>query len=227
MSLKYDKLIFFSLPFIVNFILFFSLSALTSDDERRHIGSLISIFILRVNFGRDFEQQLAFYVDARGTFANFDNVLHTLVNCTNKLAMDTRKIVKANHTKKTAAFVKACIAYSFITIPSVISIIQRLDLYLVTGQVALANLCLGQSDACLEVAIELLPECPKTLEIDGKQKSSDFYLQSYILKLLSLLILVPVNILLFLFTISTFTETCFIILGFTRKRRFISLTTTS
>lgn len=149
---------------------------------------------MRVNFGRDFEEQLNFYVDARGSFANFDNVLYALVNCVNKLAMDTRRIVKANHTRKTVAFVKACAAFSFITIPSIISIIQRLDLYVLAGQTALANVCLGQADACFEAAINLLPELPKTIDLDGRQKSSDFYLQSYVLKLLSVLIVVPVSI---------------------------------
>lgn len=171
------------------------ISALTSDDERRNIGNLISFFILRVNYGRDFEQQLAFYVDARGLFPNLDSVLHTLVSCVNKLAMDTRRIVKGKHSRKTAAFVQACAAYSFITIPSIISTTQRLDLYLSTSEVALANLCLGQADACLEAALNLLPDIPKMLEIDGRQRSSEFYLQSYVLKLLAFLIVVPVSIL--------------------------------
>lgn len=148
---------------------------------------------MHVNFGRDFEQQLNFYVDARGSFVNFDNVLYALVSCVNRLAMDTRRIVKGNHTRKTAAFVKACAAYSFITIPSIISITQRLDLYVLSGQTALANLCLGQADACFEAAIQLLSELPKSLDVDGRQKSSEFYLQSYVLKLLSILIVVPVS----------------------------------
>lgn len=168
-------------------------SALTSDDERRHIGNIISFFILRVNYGRDFEQQLAFYVEARGLFPNLDSVLHTLVSCVNKLSMDTRKIVKGNHTRKTAAFVKACAAFSFITIPSIISTTHRLELYLFTGEVALANICLGQADACLEAGLNLLPELPKTLEIDGRQRSSEFYFQSYVMKFLSFLIVVPVS----------------------------------
>lgn len=107
--------------------------------------------------------------------------------------MDTRRIVKGNHSRKTTAFVKACAAYSFITIPSIISTTHRLDLYLFTGEVSLTNLCLGQTDACLEAALNLLPELPKTLEIDGRHRSSEFYLQSFVLKFLSFLILVPVS----------------------------------
>lgn len=130
-------------------------------------------------------------MEARGSFPNLDSVLQTLVSGVNKLSMDTRRIMKGNHSRKTAAFVKACAAYSFITIPSIISTPQRLDLYLFTGEVALANLCLGQADACLEAALNLLPELPRTLEVDGRSRSSEFYIQSYVLKFLSLLIVVP------------------------------------
>lgn len=172
-------------------------SALTSDDERRQIGNLISFFIRKVNYGRDFEHQLTFYVDARGMFPNLDNVLQTLVNCVNKLSMDTRKIVKGNHTRKTAAFVKACSAYCFITIPTILSTIHRMDLYLLSGQVALVNLCLGQADACFKAAINLIPELPKYVEIDGKQRSTETHLQSYVQKFLSILIVVPVSLMSF------------------------------
>lgn len=60
--------------------------------------------------------------------------------------MDTRKIAKGQHSRKTGAFVKACAAYCFITIPSIVSVMTRLDLYLLAGQIALVNLCLGQGE---------------------------------------------------------------------------------
>lgn len=41
---------------------------------------------------------------------------------------------------------QACAAYSFITIPSLSSIFSRLNLYLLSGQVALANQCLSQGE---------------------------------------------------------------------------------
>lgn len=99
-----------------------------------------------MDFGRDFEQQLTFYVDARAAFPNLDLTFATLVQCVVKLAMDTRKIVKGQHSRKTGAFVKACAAYCFITIPSIVSVMTRLDLYLLAGQIALVNLCLGQGE---------------------------------------------------------------------------------
>ena len=166
-------------------------SALTVDDERRQISNLISFVIRRVSFKRDVEQQLSFYVDARATFANLDSVYVTLVHCVNELSVQTRAIVKGQHNRKTMAFVKACAAFSFITIPTIISTINRMDLYLLSGHVALLNLCLGQADACLEAALNLITEVPKIVEIDGKMKSTEQYLQSFIGKFLATLIMVP------------------------------------
>lgn len=58
--------------------------------------------------------------------------------------MKTKQIVKGHHTRKTADFVRACAAYCFITIPGMVSVRARLDLYLLSAKVALYNQCLGQ-----------------------------------------------------------------------------------
>lgn len=57
----------------------FYFSALTLDDERKMISNLISGFVRKISFGRDFEQQLSFYVEARSNFTNLDMVLIELV----------------------------------------------------------------------------------------------------------------------------------------------------
>ncbi len=54
-------------------------SALTLDDEVRTISSLICGFLRTVSYGRDFEQQLNFCVDARAAFSNLDTVIAQLV----------------------------------------------------------------------------------------------------------------------------------------------------
>lgn len=59
-------------------------SALTVDDEKRQISLLIAQFLLRVDHGRDFEQQLSFYVDARAAFSNLDYVHAALVQVNKK-----------------------------------------------------------------------------------------------------------------------------------------------
>lgn len=168
-------------------------SAITGEDERRQTTILISHFIRSARFGLEFERQLTFYADARAAFPNLDGVFITLVQCVNLLAIKTRRIVNGRHTRKTTAFVKSCAAYSFITIPSIASVVSRMDLYLMSGQVALLNLCFGQADAFFEASINLIMELPKTCEISGKPKSTENYLISFISNLLSTLIIVPVR----------------------------------
>lgn len=166
-------------------------SALTVDDERRQIGEAVTYFIRLVDFGNDFEQQLAFYNDSRAAFTNLDAVYVTLVQLVNNLAMETYRIIKGKHSRKTGDFVKSCIAYNFVTIPSITEVRSKLDLYLLTGQIALLNNCLGQADACFEVALKSVAELPKQIEVDGKPKSMEPYLVSYLKNFLSMLIIAP------------------------------------
>ncbi|XP_078273677.1 VPS35 endosomal protein-sorting factor-like isoform X3 [Rhinoraja longicauda] len=167
------------------------ISALTLEDEKRSLAVLINGFIRMVSFGRDFEQQLSFYVEARATFCNLEPVLIQLIHRVNRLAMETKKVVRGNHSRKTAAFVRACAAYSFITIPSLTNIFARLNLYLHSGQIALANQCLSQADAFFKAAISLVAEVPKMINIDGKMRSSEGYLLEFLNNFFSTLLIVP------------------------------------
>ncbi|KAH8351149.1 hypothetical protein KR084_008086, partial [Drosophila pseudotakahashii] len=161
-----------------------SVNALSVEDERRQISQLINVFIHKVHFGRDLEQQLSFYVEARGTFSNLDAVYVTLVHAACKLATRNRS--------KSTGFVKACIAYCFITIPSIGAIQQQMNLYLLCGQLALQHLCLGQADACFEAALQLVNELPAaTVDFDGKPRSLERFLVSYMCNMLATLIVVP------------------------------------
>uniref|UniRef100_A0A1A7WFA7 VPS35 endosomal protein-sorting factor-like n=1 Tax=Iconisemion striatum TaxID=60296 RepID=A0A1A7WFA7_9TELE len=168
-----------------------SVNALTLEDEKRSLSLLIIGFIRMVSFGRDFEQQLSFCVEARATFCNLEPVLVQLIHTVNQLAMETRRVMRGNHSRKTAAFVRACAAYSFITIPSLSSIFSRLNLYLLSGQVALANQCLSQADAFLKAAVGVLPEVPRSISVEGKFRSSEIFLLDFINNFLATLLVVP------------------------------------
>jgi hypothetical protein len=141
-------------------------NALTLQDEVREITHLICSFIdkLELNDKKQLEQYLNFFSEARSYFSNLDNVISLLVHKVNFLAMQTLKLVKYEHSRKTASFVRACVAYSFITIPSLNNGIQKLQLYLESAQVALQNQCLSQSDAFLKSAISLIPDIQKQNE---------------------------------------------------------------
>uniref|UniRef100_H2V3K0 VPS35 endosomal protein-sorting factor-like n=1 Tax=Takifugu rubripes TaxID=31033 RepID=H2V3K0_TAKRU len=142
-----------------------SVNALTLEDEKRSLALLIIGFIRMVSFGRDFEQQLSFCVEARATFCNLEPVLVQLIH--------------------------ACAAYSFITIPSLSNIFSRLNLYLLSGQVALANQCLSQADAFLKAAVSILPEVPRSISVEGKFRSSENFLLDFINNFLATLLVVP------------------------------------
>lgn len=124
-----------------------SVSSLTPDSDVKSVTFSICSVIQKVSFGRDFEQQLNFYVECRASFYKLDGVLANLVYHVNNLSTTATKIVKHNHTSKTSAFIRACAAYSFITIPSISHIETRLKLYLASGQAALINRCITQADA--------------------------------------------------------------------------------
>ncbi|XP_066255043.1 VPS35 endosomal protein-sorting factor-like isoform X1 [Euwallacea similis] len=179
-------------PVISNALMFLggilhdSVNALTPEDENRQIGEILCNVVRMVHFGRDFERQLQFYVDARGAFANLDSVLIQLVRCVNLLAVDTRQIVKRAHTRKTGDFVRACAAYCFITIPSIESPKARLRLYLLSGQVGLFNQCLGQADACFKAILTVIPELPP-------RGDTESFLLPFVRQLLSALLVVPDN----------------------------------
>jgi hypothetical protein len=81
-----------------------------------------------VDFGKDLEQQLNIYVECRAAFANLDAVKDRLILAVARLAMKAHKFMKGRHTKKTSAFVKACLAYCHITIPSIDDVFRRLHL---------------------------------------------------------------------------------------------------
>ncbi|NWQ80139.1 CP062 protein, partial [Columbina picui] len=170
-----------------------SVNALTLEDEKRTLAALINGFIKMVSFGRDFEQQLSFYVEARSMFCNLEPVLVQLIHSVNQLAMETRKVMKGNHSRKTAAFVRACVAFCFITIPSLSGIFTRLNLYLHSGQVALANQCLSQADAFFKAAVSLVPEVPRMINVDGKMRPSDAFLLEFLCNFFSTLLVVPVS----------------------------------
>uniref|UniRef100_A0A2K5XZZ7 VPS35 endosomal protein-sorting factor-like n=1 Tax=Mandrillus leucophaeus TaxID=9568 RepID=A0A2K5XZZ7_MANLE len=142
-----------------------SVNALTLEDEKRMLSHLINGFIKMVSFGRDFEQQLSFYVESRSMFCNLEPVLVQLIH--------------------------ACVAYCFITIPSLAGIFTRLNLYLHSGQVALANQCLSQADAFFKAAISLIPEVPKMINIDGKMRPSESFLLEFLCNFFSTLLIVP------------------------------------
>ncbi len=142
-----------------------SVDCLSPHTEIAHIATLLNSFIDKINFGKDLEQQLNFYVDCRGAFCNIDLIKDKLIANVGNLAMRAYKIMKGKHSKKTATFVKACLAYCHITIPSLTDAFRKLELLLQCAQISLVNTCLPQTDTFLKAAITILPEMPTHYEV--------------------------------------------------------------
>ena len=168
-----------------------SIDALSFTDDRRQISTLICKFIDRIDFGRDLEQQFNLYVDCRAAFSNLDSVNWRLCIATAGLAMRAYSLVKGNHTKKTTNFVKACLAYCHITIPSIDDAFKRLALFRLCSVVALRNRLLPQTDTFLKAAIQLIADVPAFEKIDHKKVPTEGKLISTLLSLMSTFVVVP------------------------------------
>jgi hypothetical protein len=170
-----------------------SIDSLSIEDERRQISDLICGFIERVDFGRDLEQQLSVLVDCRAAFPNLELVKDRLVLCVTGLAMRAHVLIRGKHNKKTSAFVKGCLAYCHITVPSIDSIFSRLNLFLLCAQVSLVNGFLPQTDTFMKAAISLVPDVPEFEVVKDKRIASEPRLLSFLKAFLAVLVVVPAH----------------------------------
>ncbi|KYQ92028.1 hypothetical protein DLAC_06857 [Tieghemostelium lacteum] len=183
-------------PIVVNTFLTYgkalhdSLNSLSYQDEVRQVSLLIIGCINKIDFQRDVEKQLNFYVDCRQAFNNFDSVKNRLVHCVLSLCQRTLGLVKGKHTTKSTAFIRACIAYCFITIPSIDDIFMKLNLYLTSAGIALQNHALSQADALLKALVTFIQEIPPILEFK-QVKSTEEWTYQFMGNLISLLLVTP------------------------------------
>eukprot|EP00301_Raphidiophrys_heterophryoidea_P006104 c12495_g1_i1.p1 GENE.c12495_g1_i1~~c12495_g1_i1.p1 ORF type:complete len:1006 (-),score=282.13 c12495_g1_i1:1509-4526(-) len=166
-----------------------SLDSLSFSDELRQVSALIQAFISKITFGTDFEQQLNFYLECRAAFTNLHAVKSFLVRSVLSVLMKTLIHVKGRHTKRTAAFAKACLAYTHITIPSLEGVMERLELYLECAQASLLNQFLPQTDTFVKTAISLIPEFANE-KIAGRD-SNEEKLVRFVQCLVGWLVVVP------------------------------------
>lgn len=106
---------------------------MSDQSESKWISNKICKIIHKIDLGWDLEKALKVYTDAWGMFGNLDEVTETLIHKSLKLAMLANKFTHGKHDKKTLGFVKACVAYAHITIPSLNSSKNQVQLYLHTA----------------------------------------------------------------------------------------------
>lgn len=155
-------------------------------DDDNQPAHLISRFVHMVDYGTEMERHLTFLVECRGAFGSLNELKETLVHSSNCLAIKALK-----DAKKHLSFVKSCIAFSEVTLPSISARIKQLNLYLETAEVALLCGLVSHSDGLIDSGIS----CLLSLDfMDGSRTSADVEgILSAIQKLCSLLVMVPGN----------------------------------
>ncbi|KAH9651966.1 VPS35 endosomal protein sorting factor-like [Citrus sinensis] len=122
-----------------------------SKGDDYQAARLISRFVLMVDYGAEMERHLTFLVECRGAFGSINELKETLVHSSNHLATKALK-----DGRKHLSFVKSCIAFSEVTIPSISDHIRQLNLYIETSEVALLAGLISHSDGLVDSAISCL-----------------------------------------------------------------------
>ncbi|KAJ0045103.1 hypothetical protein Pint_04081 [Pistacia integerrima] len=156
------------------------------DDDHQQPARLISRFVQMVDYGVEMEGHLTFLVECRGTFGGINELKETLVHSSNCLVTKAMK-----DGRKHLSFVKSCIAFSEVTIPSISTHIRQLNLYLETAEVAMLAGLVSHADGLIDSAVS----CLKSVDlINGFQAQADVdEIVISIRKLCSLLVMVPGN----------------------------------
>uniref|UniRef100_A0A1J3E3C4 UPF0505 protein n=1 Tax=Noccaea caerulescens TaxID=107243 RepID=A0A1J3E3C4_NOCCA len=155
------------------------------DDNNRQTAHLISRFVEMVDYGAEMERHLMFLAECREAFNGIPELKETLVRSSNSLAV---KALKAG--KRHINFVKSCLAFSEVTIPSVSTPMKHLNLYLETAEVALLGGLISHSDGLVMSSVECLEN--ESLR-DGLKAMDVDSMASVVCKLCSLLVMVPGN----------------------------------
>lgn len=173
------------------------LDSLSTPTERSDATKDICAFISRLGYanpnGSDATQEeeeealLMLYIDCRSAFYKLEHVKTTLAKDVLTLAMYVHKRFgggSSGHTmsdtkfKDRRNFIKSCLAYAHITIPSISNPFRKLELMTLSAKVALVNNCLPQMDAFLKAAIVQITELdpskayPPALGYDSGMSSS-------------------------------------------------------
>jgi hypothetical protein len=133
---------------------------LSSDKEISSLSDLISSLVFCVDFGKEHEKQLAFYVDCRRMFPNFDSVIQLIISRVLLLAMTCMQRTGGRKNASNSSFLKSCIAFVHITIPSIDSTIRQMWFYVNAAECALQLNLIGPGEDLLKAAVAVIPNLP-------------------------------------------------------------------
>ncbi|KZV57468.1 hypothetical protein F511_34914 [Dorcoceras hygrometricum] len=153
-------------------------------DDYQNKVRVISRFVFMMDFGMDVESHLRFLARCRGAFASISELQEIIVHSTNNLAVTAMRDVNRDLN-----FVKSCLAFNEVTIPSICTNLRQLSLYLETTEVALLGGFLSHAYELLNAAVTCLEN---THSVDGFRVHEDVdWIVSLICKLCGILVMVP------------------------------------
>ncbi|KAL5715384.1 hypothetical protein ACHQM5_017212 [Ranunculus cassubicifolius] len=154
-----------------------------NDDHHKEQSRLISRFVQMVDYGAAVERHLTFLAECRGVFGRVSELKQVVVHCSNKLAIQAIK-----EGNKRVNFVKTCIAFNEVTIPSISDSTKRMHLYVESVEVALLGGLLSHADGLVDSAIDCLRNLDQS---EGSLQENDIL--SLMQKLCSLVVMIPGN----------------------------------
>ncbi|CAD5213001.1 unnamed protein product [Bursaphelenchus okinawaensis] len=154
------------------------LDVFSSAEESSEAVELIKGALNRFDVKPDPENALSFYVATRANLLNLDECQKHVIDLILELALYVIKSARFSITR--SAFVQACIANTFITIPSISDIQIRMDSAIKSAEIALA----GQAYLQLDSLMDLIQE-----ELENLQNLDEIV--RFINQYLGLLMIVP------------------------------------
>ncbi|CEG36932.1 Predicted membrane protein (associated with esophageal cancer in humans) [Plasmopara halstedii] len=151
-----------------------ALSSLSTVSQRDEATRDISAFITRLGYVKsttaseraqdeEMDALLMLYTDCRQVFFKLEQITRLLSSLVLRLAMHAYKRLDTGGHHKTSGhlrrnFIRSCLAFAHITIPSIESPIEKLELLVLAANIAQMTNCIMQMDALLKLSIVLVAE---------------------------------------------------------------------
>ncbi|OQS06354.1 hypothetical protein THRCLA_01602, partial [Thraustotheca clavata] len=145
-----------------------ALDSLSARADINETSTAICNFLLSLeapNTREGDKAMLQIFMDARSAFYKLDKVKQCLIRLVLRMSVLAYPRI---HMSSSRNFVKGCLAYCHITIPSLMDPIEKLKLMTSCSKIALLSHCLPQMDAFVKASIILMTEIP-SIEIAAQE----------------------------------------------------------
>jgi len=168
-----------------------SIDRLTAEGTRKEIFRTLVDLVQSIDFGRDFESHLNVLVECRKSFPFIEPVQEALVLQAVRLAVLTNRALKGKTNERASAFIRSCMAFCQITIPSLQGVVLRLNLFTLAAGAALQSGLVGLAEGMMKSAIVLLGESQGAATPATHQVADDSAIVIAVTYMCELLVVLP------------------------------------